>query len=149
MPCQPTSGSTGGVGKWKLKWQLECCQRWALFDCEFELFSHFQTLSQFLKLLGCYFKKLSWKNNSEHNRTDLGALCTAVSAWVVEQRSAQAFSQEFPVVSQLLWTQPCPPATPFQQELQLTLPSGWRERKSELQTNTGGRYSDSKWVTSG
>ncbi|TNN48485.1 hypothetical protein EYF80_041316 [Liparis tanakae] len=55
-----------------------------------------------------------------------------VSVGVVEQRSAQPFSQELPVVPQLLRTQRRTPATPLQQELQLPLPSGReRERRQE------------------
>lgn len=57
----------------------------------------------------------------EKDISDLRALCAAVSARVVEQRSTQALSKELPVVSQLLRTQPCPPPTPLQQKLQLTL----------------------------
>lgn len=62
----------------------------------------------------------------------LGAVGVAVSAGVVEERSTQAFSQELPVVSELLRTQPRPPPTPLQQELQLTLSSGVkRDRRRE------------------
>lgn len=65
----------------------------------------------------------------QEKTSDLRAVCAAVSARVVEQRSTQAFSQELPVVSQLLWTEPRPPPTPLQQELQLTLSSGRREMR--------------------
>lgn len=68
----------------------------------------------------------------EREISHLGAVGVAVSAGVVEERSTQAFSQELPVVSQLLRTQPRPPPTPLQQELQLTLPSGGkRDRRRE------------------
>jgi len=69
----------------------------------------------------------------KHNRSDLRALCTAVSVGVVEQRSAQPFSQQLPIVPQLLRTQCCTPATPLQQELQLPLPSGRVKRVSQMQ----------------
>lgn len=54
----------------------------------------------------------------------LRAPCSTASAGVVEEGPAQALPQQPPVVPQLLRTQPRPPATPLQQELQLALPAG-------------------------
>lgn len=70
----------------------------------------------------CIFQTL-WDDPWGEKSTDLRAVCTAVSAGVVKQRSAQSLPQELPVVPQLLRAQSWTPTSPLQQKLQLTLPS--------------------------
>lgn len=53
---------------------------------------------------------------------NLRAVCAAVPAGIVEERSAKAFAHQLPVVPKLLRAEPGTPAAALQQELQLPLP---------------------------